>query len=42
MSEVRHGRGAGAEEGAGATGGSSDEVVVVERLLGTVEPLELG
>lgn len=42
MSKARHRRGAGAEEGAGATGGSSDEVAVVERLCGTVEPLELG
>lgn len=43
MSEVGHRRGAGAEEGAGASGGSSsEEVVVVEGLFGTVEPLELG
>lgn len=42
MSKVTHRRGPTAEEGAGATGGSSDEVAVVERLFGTVEPLELG
>lgn len=42
MSKVGHRRRAGAEEGAGASGGSSKEVVVEVGLFGTVEPLELG
>lgn len=42
MSEVGHRRRDRAEEGAGASGGCSEEVVVVVGLCGTVEPLELG
>jgi len=42
MSEVGHRRGAGAEEGTGASGGSSEEAILVVGLFGTIEPLELG
>lgn len=42
VSNMGHGRGAGAEEGTGASGGSTEEVVVLERIFGTIEPLELG
>lgn len=42
MSNMGHGRGAGTEEGTGASGGSTEEVVVLERIFGTIEPLELG
>lgn len=42
MSEVGHRRGDGAEEGAGASGGSSDELAVVVGLFGAVEPLQVG
>lgn len=42
MSNMGHRRGAGAEEGTGASGGSTEEVVVLERIFGTIEPLELG
>lgn len=41
MTEVGYRRGAAAEEGAGASGGS-EEVVVMVGLFGTVEPLDLG
>lgn len=40
MSEVGHRRRAGAEDGAGASGGSSEEVV--EGIFGTIEPLQFG